>query len=310
MKYNLMIPPLFMKPIYEMNDVESKAYYDWFIKEIPNRIELLRIVYSKSGYDGKDLDFTSCSLQNLWKWYASISEQSLVNPDAQIEEINNFVSWGRANRGEYFYPYIREKYFINLDQWAVAFDICLYLSLTLEKNYDYLKWGVYKPACKEWKIPAGDEIVVPTLTGFKYDVVFNPWTQFHFLSHYGDPAAEYLLSTYNQWIELVDDETDSIPLGPYYTWDEQADYIINKGFPYAFNILPQLLEWAYDANSWGANQIIAFLKKYKTEIILFVKEESSKMDSRFEKGFIDIVNDFFETFKWHGIYLGENYTSK
>lgn len=80
MEYLLMQPPFEMKPFKDMTKKEAQNHFDWYVREIPTRIELLKNAYSATGgIEKKDLDYSSESLIKLWQWYinnADIEEKS------------------------------------------------------------------------------------------------------------------------------------------------------------------------------------------------------------------------------------------
>ena len=54
MEYPLMEPPFKVKSFDEMNKKEATQHFNWYIGEIPNRIQLLRNAFEYTGGGNKE----------------------------------------------------------------------------------------------------------------------------------------------------------------------------------------------------------------------------------------------------------------
>ncbi|WP_110953622.1 hypothetical protein [Anaerosinus massiliensis] len=69
MLYPLMDPPNFMS-YDDMTRSEAKKHLEWYVNQIPERLELLRKAYEETGGGAKEeLDYSVESLRRLWEWF-------------------------------------------------------------------------------------------------------------------------------------------------------------------------------------------------------------------------------------------------
>ncbi|MEG0282882.1 MAG: hypothetical protein RR662_06860, partial [Clostridia bacterium] len=66
--YEIIKPPLWKEGGYaNFTKKEAQIYFEWFVSEIPHRLEVLQEYISRDNPDLK-LDFSEESLVPLWEW--------------------------------------------------------------------------------------------------------------------------------------------------------------------------------------------------------------------------------------------------
>lgn len=134
MEYLLMSPPFEIKDFDKMSKSEAKEHFNWYTKEIPNRVKLLNRAIEITDLDLQvNLDYKKESLVALWKWYLNnveVVEKTNEEIDVEIISANKmtkqFVRKGKIATG-----------------WlAVAMDISIYFAECLIKEHQELTWGV------------------------------------------------------------------------------------------------------------------------------------------------------------------------
>jgi len=187
MNYYYMIPPV-VKPFKEMTEVEAKEYFDWFMLEIANRIELLSD-YKKEEKGGVELDYSEESLHFLWKWFEKYIKFIDLSEDEYIEKINSYPDWMKN--------YI-SKQKISYETYKLLWDISIYFAEVVIKNSNgKIYWAFHtKPKNSE-------SLNEPVLVGFLDDVYLNPRTIVEVLTRRSHREKdEYrLLNIYNVWKE-------------------------------------------------------------------------------------------------------------
>lgn len=136
--YEPMCPPFDLNDFDIMTKKEAKKHFDWYITEIPKRINILKDAYEFTGGGIKeDLNFTPESLVKLWKWF--IPYVTEVNKTTEeIEEENNSTP-------EWLLNYIVTTK-LSFETLALIKDISIYFGEVFISNYPQLRWDVlYKP---------------------------------------------------------------------------------------------------------------------------------------------------------------------
>jgi hypothetical protein len=193
MEYVLMVPPFEMKPFREMTKKEAQRHFDWYIGEIPGRIELLKNAYAETGGGRKeDLDGSPESLIKLWQWYIDNAEIEEKSEEAKRLE--------RESSPEWMHKSLKDKKMSTL--WlSVAMDMAMYFSECFIKEHDTISWGfVSKPKSLV-------HVNKPVLVGFRNGVVLEGTRilsvrTFKFID--GERNPNGLLKTYKVWSEDVE----------------------------------------------------------------------------------------------------------
>lgn len=129
------VNPPFERPFKEMSKKELRAYFDWFLASISERMkELTAEVRRTVGYERWEPDCSPASLETLGTWYASQVEQRPLS----VEE----MAGDRAALPEK-YSFLETELpraTLTYRALSLAFDIGVYLSQVLVKNCDGLSW--------------------------------------------------------------------------------------------------------------------------------------------------------------------------
>lgn len=193
MDYHLMEPPI-LRPFQEMSKKEAKEHFDWYINQIPARIDLLKNVYSfTGGSDQQTLDFTPNSLKPLWKWF--IKYISII-PKSQEE-----IEKEKNNLSEHLKcKIVQNPNKLSLGTVAMAMDIAIYFCEVLARNNQNVKWGILA------KTKNHADFNQPVLFGFLNNVTLNPRTVVYNLANKaskGDTNPESLFEVYKVWLKYL-----------------------------------------------------------------------------------------------------------
>lgn len=138
MDYNVKMPKnIAGKKFRDFTKEEAQFFYEWYLAEIPARIEELRRIYELTGGGSKaDLDLSQESLIPLWSWFMKNAEIVDRTPE-EIEKI-------KASQPEYTWPFIATKEIVT--RWKIigGFDIASYFASCFLKKYpEQLKWQLF-----------------------------------------------------------------------------------------------------------------------------------------------------------------------
>lgn len=192
MEYLLMQPLFEMKPFKDMTKREAQSHFDWYIGEIPNRIDLLKNAYSAmSGRDKEELDYSSESLFKLWQWYVNNLEVEEKSEEIKKLEREQYPGWIQVN--------ISNKK-ISIGWMSIAMDIAIYFSECFIKEHGTIRWSfVLKPKSLAY-------INKPVLVGFKNGLDLDSTNIVRVLTSKivdGEKDSNALLEIYITWSEKV-----------------------------------------------------------------------------------------------------------
>lgn len=200
MIYEAMEPPFEIKDFNKLKKKEAKLYFDWFLTQIPSRVQLLREAYEfTDGGKASDLDFSVESLVSIWKWFIPyISKKELTQEEIEYE---------KSCLPELVHDFI-ELYDISTETLILANDISIYFGETLIKSYPSLYWGVkFTPKSRMG-------VNRPVVLGFKDD--FGSTDDFDLW-----PINIITVLTY----EVLEGKKDIYALiNIFKVWSEYADY--------------------------------------------------------------------------------------
>ena len=136
MNYPVMKPPFEFKDFESMNKKEAKQYFDWYLSQIPERIEILK----KVSDNQIALDYSKESLIPLFSWFLStvtIYRLSKEEIKADLEDLSQYP--------DYVYEDEKDRLLSNPvdlkeEDYALAKDIAIYYGETLIKNYPQVHW--------------------------------------------------------------------------------------------------------------------------------------------------------------------------
>lgn len=139
MTYPWMAPPFEMKPFEEMNKKEAKQHFDWYISQIPERIEVLKELTEHKI----SLDYSKESLIPLFDWYLSqvtIYKLSDKEIEAELEDLRQYPDFVYKDEKE---SLLANPVEFKKEDYALAIDIAIYYAETIIKNYPQVKWTFF-----------------------------------------------------------------------------------------------------------------------------------------------------------------------
>lgn len=119
-KYDILVPKL-DKSIFQLNEAEAAAYFDWFMEMVPQRVAYVsKVCAAELRIPEERMDCSPESLVLLWKWFL---RRANTEPDQ---------SAGRK---------------LTLETEYILRDIGMYLGETFRKNHPNIYWTYYtKPS--------------------------------------------------------------------------------------------------------------------------------------------------------------------
>ncbi|MBI1927843.1 hypothetical protein HYR99_26840 [Candidatus Poribacteria bacterium] len=161
MKNYKVISPPFTLNFKRTSKTELKAYYNWYLSLIPERIKILRdAVQTTPGYEKWEADFSPASLDPLGKWFSEQIKTRKRTRQEKEEIYSNSPAWFRDVE-------ISDFELAN-QTFSLAIDMGMYLSQVFLKNMPGLQWLHFVKGRKD-DINYGQ----PVLEGFGGDY-FNP----------------------------------------------------------------------------------------------------------------------------------------
>lgn len=135
MNYPLMTPTFEMKPFEEMTKKEAQIHFNWYLSEVPKRIELLSNAFLETGGGTSgDLDFSQKSLMNLWSWFIPRITTITKSDDEIASELKVAPEWFKEK-------IIENNKKLSIGTLSLAMDIAIYLAEVFIKNFNSLEWG-------------------------------------------------------------------------------------------------------------------------------------------------------------------------
>lgn len=186
MEYKIINPP-FSLDFKDMPKKELKAWYNWFLGAIPERIKQLEgIVRDSTAFMNWKADKTPDSLDALGQWFAlNVETRKRTN-----HEIQDIVS-------KLIFPISVPEYELTVKTFSLSIDIGMYLGEVFLENRSALKWDL--PLKSKNFVDYGR----PVLLGFG-KVPFNPVQMTITLAYgivRGKRNNEGLRRIYDIWIE-------------------------------------------------------------------------------------------------------------
>jgi hypothetical protein len=156
-----MIAPFDIVPFETMSKLEAKTYFEWFISEIPKRIDILRTFYNETtGSSPNDLDLSEKSLEILWKWFIPRITTIPKAGEELEEEISMAPQWLRDEL-------IQNSEKFSEETSSIIIDMGIYFGSVCTNLFSSLDWGViHKPKNYVY-------VNLPVITGFR-NAEMNP----------------------------------------------------------------------------------------------------------------------------------------
>jgi hypothetical protein len=134
MIYKLMEPTFEVKDYRQMNKKEAQQYFDWFMNQIPDRLNMLKEAFEFTGGGRKEsLNFTEESLKELWAWFVPRIESVNKTKEELEQEATRTVSWLKDK--------IKDKKF-SFGTMALIMDISIYVAEVFVRSYSQIRWGM------------------------------------------------------------------------------------------------------------------------------------------------------------------------
>lgn len=190
MEYRLMTPPFEIKPFEKMTKKEAQIHFDWYLSEVPKRIELIRKAYLETG-GGKleDLNLSPQSLVKLWTWFIPRIVMVTKSDEEVADELKKVPEWFKNK-------VIENKKKLSVGSLSLAMDIAIYFAEVFIHNFDKLYWGVVtKPKSLAY-------VNSPVIMGFSSGIELDPRNLIHNLTLKvieGNADKKELLNLYEIW---------------------------------------------------------------------------------------------------------------
>lgn len=139
MDYPWMAPPFEMKPFKEMKKKDAQQHFDWYMQQIPLRIEVLHELTN-----GKvKLDYSKESLIDLFEWYLSVIKIHELTDEEIEKELDDLRKYP-----DFVYEDEKERLLKNpmelaKTDYALAMDIAIYYAQTIIKHHPHVKWTFF-----------------------------------------------------------------------------------------------------------------------------------------------------------------------
>ena len=202
-KYDLLVQPLTCKlDFFAMKPKQAKENFEWWVSNIPTRIEYLINRCSKDlGVSSEKFDFSPESLKLLWKWFLQTMRVEKTPEEEIAEQIEKYGHFGES---------MISRMRLTLTTEYIICDIAMYLSEVFTRKYKNIKWSYYTK-------PKRDMFVnQPLLEGFvdiiddqPYDDVFPPIHMVGvqavrlFDSRQKETDLYDLFKTWEDWIPII-----------------------------------------------------------------------------------------------------------
>lgn len=156
MIYEIIAPP-FSLQFRELPKKELKAYFQWFLEVLPERLDILILaVKSTKGFEHWISDYSNESLNDLGEWFVQHVETRKRTHNEMMEIKNNLS-----------FPIDVPDNELTNRTFSLAFDVSMYVSQVFLKNYPELKWS------QEFGSKNNADYGQPVLGGFG-SRLFNP----------------------------------------------------------------------------------------------------------------------------------------
>jgi len=139
MIYSLLDPPD-VKRYDDMTRTEAKKHLEWYLSQIPERLELLKDAFEFTGGGAKEkLDYSVESLRIMWEWFIP---QVTTEPKttAELEKEAKILPGGKSRNLER----------LSIGTLAIAMDIAIYLAEVFIRTCKNVNWGLAKSRSKNY----------------------------------------------------------------------------------------------------------------------------------------------------------------
>lgn len=140
MDYYAISPPFEIKEFEVMTKKEAQQHFDWFVSQIPDRLNQLKALYAWSNEnDALPLNGSPESLTALWEWFIPMVEIEPKSSEEIAKELAQLPEWVHEE-------YLENPYEFTLATHSMVIDIGIYFGEVFIKEFPELEWGfVSKP---------------------------------------------------------------------------------------------------------------------------------------------------------------------
>ena len=176
------------KPFRQLTKKEAKIYYEWFLKEIPERTRILTTYVNHfSGYESWTPDHNPSSLTSLGAWFGQQVEIRLLTEDEEriAQECSTHPEFGTP------------EYRLTGMTLSLVMDVSIYVSQVLLKNKQNIYWQL--------SVKGGRTDIdynQPVLEGFISPAPFNPFHAVRILALKivsGERSGKDLRALFDRW---------------------------------------------------------------------------------------------------------------
>lgn len=190
--YEIAIPRFkFELDFDKMTGKQTKEYFQWFISQIPTRIEYLSFKCAEYlNIPQEKLDLSPESLILIWRWFLQVAQIGKT-PKRELKRLREELGDFPESFRDYVIEDSSEELTITTEY--ILRDIGMYMGEIFNREYDHIEWGYYSR-------PKSDMFVnKPLLIGFK-DTAFDPpfETVFEPIHMVGVQAANLFDKTHNE----------------------------------------------------------------------------------------------------------------
>jgi len=188
--YPLMDPPMGAVSYSEMTKKQAQEYFNWYVQEIPVRINILMGAIEASGVQNMEqFDLTSESLNPLWAW---LKERIKTTPKSQekMNELRNTLpSWILEDVSNWE---------LDTGTLTLAVDVSLYFAEVFLRKYPHLQWDFKSK-------PKSDAYLnKPVVTGFKRGGLHPPTVVTNLCRSYVEGKQDKnLVSLFEVWSKFI-----------------------------------------------------------------------------------------------------------
>lgn len=159
MKYRPVEFPFETTDFYGLSSKQAKEFFEFYIKEIPIRMEFLHKYLIHEGIE-MQFDYSPESLIELWSWYLGKVKIRKKSKMELIMEAVKYPRWMRESIMEDIYEVTAgEVYF-----W----DVAIYFAEVIVRNNSSIHWGYFTHPKKDMSVNR------PVLLGFEKKINLDP----------------------------------------------------------------------------------------------------------------------------------------
>ena len=196
-KYNGIDFPYDYEEIKQLKPKEVKAFFEWFVRQIPERLEILKKYVNNTTK--VDFNYSTKSLISLWEWF----EPEIIIVEKSEKEKEELLNFLRSHAPEYARHQIKleDDDTRNISDYtrSIAHDIGIYFAETIIRNNEPLKWGyITKPKSLLF-------VNKPAVVGFINKKIMEPlWIiEVMVLRSAREKEKERLYNLYETWCKYI-----------------------------------------------------------------------------------------------------------